>query len=462
MFFQAIKTPGIAHNAYLIGVDGIGIVIDPRRDVQEYLKLAQDHDLTIGYVVETHRQEDFMLGSAELRRITGAKVVAFDHELFAHADTRLADGQEIEIGSMRFRALHTPGHTPESVSWAAFVKESPDLAWAVFTGDALFIGETGRTDLPDPDRTGENAGLLFDAIHQKVAALGDQTLLYPAHGSGSVCGAKIADRDQSTLGLERKTNPVFQLDRKSFIQHKLHERLPRPPYFLTMEKANLEGGLPLKLDPSAIRLLQPRDFEKASKGGIVIDARLPEAFAGGHLPGSFSIWLDGLPIFGGWVADALSPVYLVVDGPQDLKAAVLHLERIGVDTIAGQLAGGFEAWRDAGCPIEESGTITPTDLSKHLDEHHVLDVRDITEFEDDGHIHGAQHIYVGGLERHVDEVRARTNGHTVAVICNVGHRASLAVSILQRAGFKKVTNVLGGMKAWRKLKLPTEKGAVEA
>lgn len=198
MFFKRIKTPGIAHAAYVIGNEGEAAVVDPRRDIDEYLAAARAEDLTIKYVIETHRQEDFVIGSAELARVTGAKIVNGRHELFGHGDIRLEDGEDFSFKGLRLRALHTPGHTPESMCYAVFIPDSPDRAWGIFSGDTLFIGEAGRTDLPDPKKTGQNAGLLYDMIHEKLLPLGDQAMLFPAHGSGSVCGGNIAERDEST------------------------------------------------------------------------------------------------------------------------------------------------------------------------------------------------------------------------------------------------------------------------
>jgi len=393
MFFERIKTPGVAHNAYIVGSKGIAVIIDPRRDVDEYLQIARKNKLQIKYVLETHRQEDFVLGSDQIREVTKAQVVSGKHKYSAHSDIYLDDDESIEVGDLTFRCLYTLGHTPESVSYACFMREKPASAWAVFTGDALFIGEAGRTDLPDPDKTAENAAILYDSIQNKILPLGDQTLLYPAHGSGSVCGGNIAEYDESTIGFERTYNPAFLHSKDQFIKDKVKERIPRPPYFRLMEKLNLRGGIKLSKNHEAIPILTPQDFEREHKRGIVIDTRLPEAFAGGHIPDSYSIWLEGLPVFGGWIADDQLPVFLVLERPNDLKNAFLSLQRIGVDNISGVLAGGFESWRDAGLKVQMSGTLSVMSESLQNGMMPILDVRDITEFEE-GHIINSRHAYV--------------------------------------------------------------------
>jgi hydroxyacylglutathione hydrolase len=455
MFFARIKTPGIAHVAYVIAEDGRAAIVDPRRDIDEYLALLAENDLTLDYVFETHRQEDFEMGSAELRRRTGAKVVTGTHELFGHSDIRLGDGERLELAGLTFEALHTPGHTPESMSYAVYIAASPERAWGVFTGDALFIGDSGRTDLPDPDRTADNAGILFDAIRAKILPLGDQALLLPAHGAGTVCGGNVANRDHSTIGIERAGNPAFTLSREDFIQRRVLDRIPRPPYFRHMEEVNLEGGRPLGLRAREVPVLQPGDFRTASGEGIVIDTRLPEAFAGGHLPGSYSVWLKGLAMFGGWLASDGIPVFLVVEDTDALDDAALFLARQGIDRVAGTLAGGFEAWRDAGLPVERSGTITARELSEARSDFAVLDVREIAEFES-GSIEGAAHLYVGHMESRLKDLPPEFGpDRPIVVTCSVGHRASLAASILKRHGYEDVRNLLGGMTAWKTLDLPT-------
>lgn len=466
LFFRRVKTPGLAHVSYVIGSRGEAAVIDPRRDVDEYIEIARMNGLDIRYVFVTHRQEDFVLGSAELARLLGARIVTGDHELFGPSDQRLRDGDTMYMGDVVFRALHTPGHTPESTCYAVYLPDAPGRAWGVFTGDSLFIGEAGRTDLPDPERTGENAGLLYDMINLKLSPLGDQALLLPAHGAGSVCGGNIANRDDSTIGLERSYNPAFTRSRESFIESKLKERLPRPPYFRTMEVVNLMGGLPMNDLVGALRALSPRAFEQASTHGIVIDTRAPEAFAGGHIPGSYSIWLGGLSVFAGWVANAETPVFLVLPEQVDPSVAVRSLARVGIDRIEGMLAGGFEAWRNAGMPIRDAGTISPRELAGGIRVHErpvLLDVREDAEFEDEGHIPGAKHIYVGHLEEQIGALDSEFGKSRMMIVtCSVGNRASLATSILRRYDFAHVYNLLGGMTAWQKLGLPTVTGPEEA
>ena len=366
MFFQRVKTPGLGHNAYVLGCgEALAVVVDPRRDVAEYLRLARENNLSIAYVLETHRQEDFELGSRSIAELTGAKIVTGTHELFGESDVKLGDEQELKVGTTRFVALATPGHTPESVCYAVYPKDAGEKCWGVFTGDSLFVGETGRTDLPDPNKTGENAGVLYDAIYRQIMPLGDQALILAAHGSGSACGGNISDRDDTTLGIEKETNPVFSKSRKEFVDQKLKEKLPRPPYFLHMEKVNLGGGRPLRVDPGP-RLLLPKELQKRMKEGVVIDTRSPEAFAGAHVHGSYNIWLAGLSTFGGWVANENTKVFLIVDQPDKAQTAVQALARIGIDSVEGVLVKGVEAWREQGLPIESLGTTSAQEVHEWM------------------------------------------------------------------------------------------------
>jgi hydroxyacylglutathione hydrolase len=454
MYFERVKTPGLGHNAYVLGCgEGLAVVIDPRRDVEEYLCLAREEGLSIAYVLETHRQEDFEFGSRALAEATGAEIVGGCHPLFGEIDVKLEDGQELKVGKTRFVALATPGHTPESMSYAVYAEDSGEKCWGVFTGDALFVGDTGRTDLTDPDKTGENAGILYDAIHRKIGPLGDQALLFPAHGAGSACGANISERDDSTIGIERETNDVFTKSRSEFVADKEALHMARPPYFRHMEEVNLLPGRPLK-GPSASGMLPPREFQRRMKEGLVIDTRPPAAFAGAHIPGAYNIWLDGVPAYGGWVANKDTRVFLVAEGREAMEQAAVSLARIGIDTVAGILATGMEGWRDEGLPLESLDTTTAAEASQWMQEGrvHLLDVRDQYEW-DEKHIPGAVRRYVGDLEDHLPQWPKDSD---IVVHCNVGHRSGLAASILKRSGFTRIHNMLGGITAWEKLGLPLE------
>ncbi len=457
MFFQRLKTPGLGHNSYVLGCgDGLAVVIDPRRDVDDYLRLARENDLSIAYVLETHRQEDFEFGSRTLAQATGAQIVGGAHALFGEMDVKLEGDEELKVGTTRIVALATPGHTPESMSYAVYVKDSGDKCWGVFTGDTLFVGDTGRTDLPDPEKTGENAGILYDAIHRKIAPLGDHTLLFPAHGAGSACGGNISERDDSTLGIEKATNPVFSKSRRDFVAHKLAVKMARPPYFRHLEKVNLLPGRPLK-SPCGAQVLQPSEFQRRMKEGLVFDTRSPEAFAAAHIPGAYNIWLNGLPAFGGWIANENTRIFLVADGLKAMELAVVSLARIGIDTVEGILANGIEGWRDQGLPLESLGTTNAAETANWMQQGlvHVLDVRDDYEW-DEKHIPDAVHCFVGYLE---DKLPLLPKDSEIVVHCNVGHRSGVAASILKRNGFTHIHNMLGGITAWEKLGLPLEKSA---
>lgn len=455
MELKRIETPAISHYAYLITDGQVGALVDPRRDVAEYLEVAREAGCRITHILETHRQEDFVMGSSHLRDLTGAKVVNGAHELFGRGDLRLEDGEHFEVGKLRFQALHTPGHTPESMCYVVLDSET-DQPWGVFTGDTLFFGDTGRSDLPDADRAEENAGKIHDSVHGKLAGLGDQTLVLPAHGPGSVCGSGMAQRPGSTLGMEKEYNAVFQLSREQFAKKKGGERLPRPPYFRHMEKVNLQGGIPPVFSSGQVPLQTPKELGEGAADAVVIDCREPEAYAGAHVPDSHSVWMGGLPVFGGWVATHDSPILLVTAQQDEIDTAVLHLSRIGLDNIRGALKGGFGQWRASGEPLRHHPTITPQELGPQCSDWQVLDVREPDEYAA-GHIPGAKTMYVGDLAEQWKSLKLDRD-QPLVVTCGVGHRASVGVAILLQQGFKDVRNLIGGMSTWKALKFPLEQG----
>jgi hydroxyacylglutathione hydrolase len=447
MIFERIKSAGIAHNSYLIGSGSDAAVIDPRRDCQVYADSAQDKGLKIKYIFETHRNEDYVIGSIQLTSMTRAEICHGPGLDWKYGST-LSDGQQFRIGRLRLTAIHTPGHTDESISYVLTDLATGEANVMVFTGDALFVNDVGRTDLYGPEEAIRLASDLYDSIFTKLLPLGDAVIVCPAHGGGSVCGLHIASRDESTIGIERIQNPVLQIkDKEGFVKYKSAEKPERPHYFRQMEKLNLEGPPLLQCMPLPAPLT-PTEFEKKmNQGAIVVDTSEPAAFGGVHIRGAYSIWLEGLPVFGGWVLPYHRPVLLVLEDQSHLERAVRYLIRAGYDQIAGYLREGTEGWYNAGLPTERLPLLSVHQLKAmldHGDELLVLDTRGQDEW-DSGHIAGSLHIYVGYLEQRLKEI---SKGKPIAVICNVGHRAGLGASILLRAGYPNVYNVLGSVKAW--------------
>jgi len=447
MIFERVKSEGIAHISYFVGSNSEAVVIDPRRDCQVYIDLARREEMKIKHVFETHRNEDYAIGSLELGHFTGAKIYHGPGLDFKYGE-RLKDGQEFHFGTLKLTAIHTPGHTDESMSYALADLTVGGEPIMVFTGDTLFVGDVGRTDLYGPKEAPRLAGNLYDSIFNKLLPLGDKVILCPAHGAESVCGGAISEREQSTLGLERVQNPVLQKTRKEdFIQFKIAEHHERPPYFRKMEQYNLKGPPLLEHLPNPSPL-PPEEFQKQMKlGAVVVDTRMPPAFGGANISDSYSIWLDGLPSFAGWVLPYDKSILLVLKDKEHLQRAIRYLFRLGYDEIAGYLRGGIEAWYNEALSTEHLGLLTVQELKKRLDRGDnlvVLDVRRKDEWNN-GHIEGALHIYVGHLEERLNEVPV---DQAIAVICNVGHRASLGASILCREGHQEVYNVLGSMTAW--------------
>lgn len=447
MILEQIKSEGIAHNSYLVGSGNYAIMIDPRRDCQVYADSAWQKGLRIRYIFETHRNEDYAIGSIELRNITGAEIYHGPGLKWKYGIT-LGDNQSFRIGGIELIAVHTPGHTDESMCYAITDLATGKTPVMVFTGDTLFVGDVGRCDLYGEKETPRLASNLYESIFQKLLPLGDGVIIYPGHGGGSVCGMHIANRDQSTIGIERAQNPVLQLKTKDeFVKYKIAEKPERPPYFTQMEKYNLEG--PPFLGRMAFPApLTAKEFkEEMDKGAIVVDTSEPSGFAGIHIKGSYSIWLDGLPAFAGWVLPYDKPIVLVLEAHENPELAVRYLMRNGYDRIRGYLKGGIEAWYNAGFPLESMGILSVHQLKSMLDQHEpltVLDTRGDEEWKD-GHIKDAIHIYVGHLEQRLSEV---PRDKPVAVYCKTGHRAGVSASILLRSGYPKVYNVPGSVTAW--------------
>lgn len=446
MFIETIRSEGLAHQSYLVGSDGAAAVIDPHRDCEVYLERATAHEAAITRIFETHRNEDYLVGSPELARRTGATIHHGSSLDFAYGEPT-SHGDRFEIGPLTIAALETPGHTAESLSYVLYDQGEP---YMVFTGDALFAGSVGRVDLMSDDRAA-NAAALYDSLHRHLLSLPDGTVVCPAHGAGSVCGVGIHDLPLSTIGHERATNRSLAMDREAFVAEKAGELTYRPPYFRRMEELNRDGP-PV---PPERWLLRPIGPSKLA-GMQVVDIRSPTAFGAGHVPGSLNIWRMGLTAFMGWVLDYDRPIAVVDDFDLDLDRVAAAFLRLGYDNLAGYLGGGFEAWFRSGLPVDRFPIWTVGDLRDHLGEVTVLDVRDGNNRAGQGAIPGSLHIYVGELASRLDEV---PRDRPIAAHCDVGYKGSLAASLLTAHGFDRVVNVLGGFTAWKSAGYPVEKGA---
>ncbi|PKL61120.1 MAG: MBL fold metallo-hydrolase [Methanomicrobiales archaeon HGW-Methanomicrobiales-2] len=452
MLFEKIKSDILAHNSYIIGADGEAVVIDPRRDCQVYTTIAEHENMKITKIFETHKNEDYVIGSRELARPTGAEILHGAREEFGFG-TGVREGETFRLGSLEIEVLETPGHTVESISLLFRDRSVSDEPQMVFTGDALFAGDVGRTDLAGEDLRREMSEMLYLSLHEKLLPLPDGVIVCPAHGAGSVCGGNIGDREYTTIGSEKATNRLLSLEREAFVEEKVSERLYEPPYFEMMRKLNREGP-PLIYNLPHLRAYSARGIRSLlDRKAQIVDIRSPTSFAGGHIPGTINIWRQGLPLYMGYYLNYEDPIVLVDDFNLDMDHVVRHFVRLGYDNIAGYLAGGFAAWFKQGEEIERTGTWSPSDLAEHLDDPSVwvLDVRNVNHREEDGHIEGSHHIYVGELEEHLAEIPEEKQ---IVVHCDVGFKGSLAASILEAHGFRHVVNLLGGTIGWEAANYP--------
>lgn len=471
MFFGQRFIPGLAIYSYMVGDEKTKecAVIDPTRDVDEYLDTARAEGLHITHILETHVHADFVSGAAELKHRTGGKARVHSSGLGGpqwtppYADQVVQDGDTVDLGTVRLQALHTPGHTPEHIAWALFDgSRSADTPWLIFSGDFLFVGDVGRPDLLGAEARKQLAHQLYQSVFQKLPPLADFTEIFPAHGAGSLCGKALGSRGSSTLGYERRFNEALRKrDEEAWIAQLLDGMPIAPPYFQRMKKVNAAGPKILGSElPGQHRISAREIHDRVCERCLVVDVRSKEAFAAAHIPNAINIPLGpNLPTWAGWVLPYDHPTILVLDDPADVAEVATHLVRVGLDDVQGYLEGGIEAWEMAGYPLNTIATVSVHDLRKKLADGSpsptVLDVRTEREW-DSGHIEGALHIHGGQLQERFAEVPC---GQAVAVVCASGYRASIAASFLKREGYDQVFNVVGGMSAWKGADLPLANGS---
>jgi glyoxylase-like metal-dependent hydrolase (beta-lactamase superfamily II)/rhodanese-related sulfurtransferase len=455
MYFKQFYLGCLAQASYMIGSEGEAAVVDPRRDVDEYREEARAQGLTIRHIIETHLHADFVSGHRELAERTGAKIYFGAKAAAAFPHVAVKDGDEIRMGQVVLRFLETPGHTPESVSIVVTdLAHSPEPQ-AVLTGDTLFIGDVGRPDLLgakiSPDAL---AGQLYDSLHEKLLKLPDSVAVYPAHGAGSLCGRNISSEKSSTIGQQRQFNYALRpMSRPEFIALVTADLPEAPEYFSRDARLNREGPGSLAALPAPAALSPDEVERRVADGALLLDARTAAEYGNGHVAGSLQIGLGGE--FASWAGSLVPPdasIVLVLDDEAAIAEVQTRLARVGLENVVGYLAGGIRAWDASGRPLARTEQIGVDELAARIGEGRdlaVVDVRRPGEWQG-GHIAQAVLLPLHELEARAE---ALDREKPVVALCAGGYRSAIATSVLERLGFRKITNVVGGMAAWNAAKL---------
>ena len=456
MFIKQLYTGCLSEAAYYIESNGEAAVIDPLRDIDEYLELATERKTTIKYIFETHFHADFVSGHLDLSKVTGASIV-FGPETETKFPVRIArDGETFSIGALKIEVLHTPGHTLESSCY--LLKDEYGKDHCVFTGDTLFVGDVGRPDLAQKTNDitmNDLAEMMYDSLQKKIIPLADNVIVYPAHGPGSACGKNLGPETSSTIGEEKKFNYALrQKTREDFVKA-VTDGLEMPPeYFPINARINKEGYENIdELVSKGTRQLSLKEFKDFIKQeAVILDTRMGDIFTHGFIPGSINIGLDGR--FAEWAGSLLpfdQTIVMVTENGKE-KESVIRLARVGFDKISGCLEGGFENWKDSGEGIDLIINVEPDELAMDLpfdDNLIVIDVRKPNEFAE-GHINGAVNMPLnemtdpGSMANFGDE-------DNLYVHCSAGYRSIIAASLLKKQGIHKLRNVTGGWNQIKKL-----------
>ena len=462
MYFKQFYLGCLAHASYLVGSDDEAAVVDPQRDVDQYIAEATAQKFKIKYVIETHLHADFVSGHRELAARTGAEIVfgAKAGAQFPHRAVR--DGDELRVGRVTLRILETPGHTPEGISILVIDPAVSAAPQKVLTGDTLFIGDVGRPDLAGAQGyTSEMmAAMLYDSLHEKLLKLDDAVEVYPAHGAGSMCGRNMSKETSSTIGQQRQFNYALKPMARAEFVHMMTSDLPeQPAYFARDAEINRTGASALAELPRP-RALTPEEVEQAmARGAVVLDVRAAAEFGAGHVPGSLNVGLGGqFAIWAGSLIEMSAPVIIVAESEEKVDEAVMRLARVGLEQVRGYLRGGVAAWRASGRDVASVPQISVAELKQMIEAQpglQVLDVRRPPEYTS-GHVPRAQSAPLAQLEQQIEQLKLDA-ARPLAVICAGGYRSSAATSILAKHGYQNLHNVTGGTSAWVNAGYETEK-----
>lgn len=467
MYFKQFYLGCLAHASYLIGSEDEAVVVDPQRDVDQYLDEAEAQGLKIKYVIETHLHADFVSGHRELASRTGAEIVFGSKAEAAFPHRAVNDGDEIRIGKVVLRVMETPGHTPESISILVTDQEAKrgrgeveNQPQKILTGDTLFVGDVGRPDLAGGKgyTPPMMASMMYDTLHNKLLKLPNETEVYPAHGAGSMCGKNMSKETWSTIGEQRKVNYALQpMSKEEFVRMMTAELPDSPAYFPKDAEINRTGAPALEELPKP-PALSPDRVKELSQTSVILDVRSAADFGAAHLPGSMNIGLAGqFAIWAGCLIPLGTPIILVADSEEKAGEAVTRLARVGHESVKGYLAGGIDAWREAGFTVNSIPQISVNELNERISDSaplQILDVRRPGEYTS-GHVPHAVTSPLLNLPKDVSNLKLKPELPT-AIICAGGYRSSAASSILEQHGFTNLLNVTGGTSAWINAGLPVE------
>ena len=461
MFVKQLYTPCLSEAAYFICSEGEAVVIDPLRDIESYIKLAEEHQCKIKYIFETHFHADFVSGHIELSKLTGAPIIygpGAETDFIIHKAT---DGEKFSIGKCTIQAVHTPGHTIESTCYLLFDEEQ--VPKAIFTGDTLFVGDVGRPDLSSGDMTSEElAGIMYDTLHNKILTLPDGLIVYPGHGAGSSCGKDIGSETHSTIGEQKKFNYALQPQSKEdFIKAVTSGLSEAPVYFSVNAKINKEGyGELTEIKKKGMTQLSVNEVkEKIKENVIVLDTRPAEQFTEGFIPGSIFIGLEGR--FAEWSGSLLPfhhrMILITEEGKEE--ETIIRLARVGFDKVEGYLKGSFNSWEKAKEPIDMIISVESDELAMdlaHDPKALVIDVRREAEFAD-GHVKDAVNLPLNEMTD-VAQIAHFEDDQNLYIHCAGGYRSVIATSLMKRQGVHNLRNIIGG---WERIKdekkIPTKK-----
>lgn len=448
MRFKQFYLGCLAHASYYLGSEDEAVIIDPQRDIQQYLDEAETNGQKIKYIIETHSHADFVSGHLELADKTGAEIIYGQRANTSFPTLKVKDGDELNVGKIKLKFFETPGHTPEGITILA---EHEGIISKLFTGDTLFIGDVGRPDLVGSKgfTAEEMASMLYDSLHQKILPLPDETEIYPAHGAGSLCGKSLSKETWSTLGNQRKHNYALQpMSKEEFIKIVAADQPEVPAYFPVSASQNLKGSVSLEDLP------KPKSFsteEIVNFDGVVIDIRPNYVYGARHIPNSINIGLGGQ--FASWAGTMIpigTELAIVADTKEQIDEAFIRLARVGHETVKGYIL--IDDYQGKVKEIEQISVEEVGNLVENKENIQLVDVRRKAEY-DNGHAITAENISLDKLSRELDQLNPKLPTY---VICQSGYRSSLGTSILENAGFEKIYNVKGGTQDWIKSELETE------